>query len=152
MNVYLIIAEDPALRQSFRDFAKMFQVWDRASRRSPLLYLLRRSHSIMKTLITLSTLLLLVALPVTAQSTGTVRGTLINGTTGEPGRAETVTLYDLSAGMEAVALVERAHPVPCRTMEGKERAAQVVTRHRCVRRPVAAPRVVIASGRSCVRC
>jgi hypothetical protein len=50
--------------------------------------------------------LLLMALPVTAQDAGMVRGTIVNGTTGEPGQAETVTLYDLSAGMEAVAIVE----------------------------------------------
>jgi hypothetical protein len=37
---------------------------------------------------------------------GVVRGTIVNGTTGEPGQAETVTLYNLSEAMEAVALVE----------------------------------------------
>jgi hypothetical protein len=54
----------------------------------------------------LPVLLLLGTWQLEAQSTGTIRGTLVNGTTGEPGSAERVTLYDLSAGMEAVALVE----------------------------------------------
>jgi hypothetical protein len=60
----------------------------------------------MKTRAIFSTVLLFVALPVTAQPTGIVTGTIVNGTTGESGHAEMVTLYDLSAGMEAVALVE----------------------------------------------
>jgi hypothetical protein len=60
----------------------------------------------MKARAILSTVLVLVALAVAAQPTGIVRGTIANGTTGEPGRAEMVTLYDLSAGMEAVALAE----------------------------------------------
>jgi hypothetical protein len=60
----------------------------------------------MRTRVFLPVLLLLVAWQLEAQSTGTIRGTIVNGTTGEPGSAEMVTLYDLSAGMEAVALVE----------------------------------------------
>jgi hypothetical protein len=38
--------------------------------------------------------------------TGVVRATILNGTTGERGSAETVTLYDLAAGMEPVAFEE----------------------------------------------
>ena len=38
--------------------------------------------------------------------TGVVKGAIVNGTTGEPGSAETLTLYDLASGMEPVAFVE----------------------------------------------
>jgi hypothetical protein len=49
----------------------------------------------------------LLTTPALAQvGQGVVRGQIVNGTTGEPGRAETLTLYDLSSGMEAVALAE----------------------------------------------
>ena len=57
-------------------------------------------------LCTFHAVLLLGVSQTAAQSTGTIRGTIVNGTTGDPGYAEMVTLYDLSAGMEAVALVE----------------------------------------------
>ncbi len=43
---------------------------------------------------------------IEAQSVGSIRADIVNGTTGAPGRADVVTLYDLAAGMEAVAFLE----------------------------------------------
>jgi hypothetical protein len=43
---------------------------------------------------------------VEAQSGGSIQANIVNGTTGAPGGADVVTLYDLAAGMEAVAFAE----------------------------------------------
>jgi hypothetical protein len=66
------------------------------------LYLMRRSHSRLTALLLLGSSVL-VAREVSAQPRGgVVRGTIENGTTGGPGRAEKVTLFRLSAGMEPI--------------------------------------------------
>lgn len=53
-------------------------------------------------------LLVLAALAAAPALGGPVRVTLVNGTTGEPGRAALLTLYRLGDGMEPVASVEDA--------------------------------------------
>jgi hypothetical protein len=66
---------------------------------------MRRSHAC------LTALVLVLAAVLTHDATGqprggVVRGTIENGTTGEPGQAEKVTLLRLSSGMEPIQAVE----------------------------------------------
>ena len=72
------------------------------------MYLMRRSYSCLAGLASLTVLLLLLptALLIPDASAqprgGILRGTIENGTTGEPGRAEKLTLFRLSSGMEPI--------------------------------------------------
>lgn len=51
-------------------------------------------------------LALLPALSLSAQTQATIQANLVNGTTGAPGRAESVTLYELTSGMDPVAFLD----------------------------------------------
>ena len=63
------------------------------------------SRTLWTSLLTFAALFSLIISTAGAQ-TGVVKATIVNGTTGEPGSVETVTLYDLASGMEPVAFVE----------------------------------------------